>query len=114
RNPARQHSDVSHKTDVTHKTITPAPRIMAENLQLSLVRRESENCIESRGLARAVSTDQSDDAALVDPQIHAIQHDLRAERLAQATRFDARHSVSFHLSFSVSNGACRRRANPRW
>ena len=73
--PARQHGDIGDEADIAHELIALGPGIASEHLQLSLVRGEAENRVERGGLAGAVGTDESEDAALFHAQIDAVQRD---------------------------------------
>ena len=58
------------------------------------IRGETENGVERGALAGAVRTDQSEDAALFDPQINAVERDRCPEGFAQSACFYAGHGVS--------------------
>ena len=92
--PARQHGDIGNEADIAHELIALGPGIASEHLQLSLIRGEAENRVERGGLAGAVGTDESEDAALFDAQIDAVQRDGCAEGLAEAACFYACHGFS--------------------
>ena len=92
--PARQHGDIGNEADIAHELIALGPGIASEHSQLSLVWGEAENRVERGGLAGAVGTDESEDAAFFDPQIDAVQRDGCAEGLAQAAGFYACHGFS--------------------
>ena len=85
------------KRDIAHELIALRPGVASEHLQLSLVGGEAENRVERGGLAGAVGTDESEDAALFDAQIDAVQRDGRAEGLAEAACFYACHGFSAPL-----------------
>ncbi len=95
--PARQHGDIGNEADIAHELIALGPRVASEHLQLSLIRGEAENRIERGGLACAVGTDESEDAALFNTQIDAVQRDRCAERLAETACFYACHGFSAPL-----------------
>ena len=107
--PARQHGDIGDEADIAHELIALGPGIASEHLQLSLIGGEAENRVERGGLAGAVGADESEDAALFDPQIDAVQRDGCAEGLAQAACFYACHGFSApplaHSTFD--RAACR-------
>ncbi len=92
--PARQHGDIGNEADIAHELIALGPGIASEHLQFSLIRGEAENRVERGGLACAVGTDESEDAALFDAQIDAVQRDGCAEGLAEAACFYACHGFS--------------------
>src|ERR1700720_4359708 len=71
------------------------------------MRYEAENGVERRGLARAVGTYQSKDAALFHAQIHTVQRNRCAERLMQSTCFYACHGFS-----ALLYGDSTRRVSP--
>ena len=98
--PARQHGDVGDEADVAHEPVALRPGVAPEHLQLALVGGEAEDRVERGGLARAVGTDEPEDAALFDAQVDAVERDGRAEGLAQAARFDAGHGFSAPLAAS--------------
>ncbi len=85
--PARQHGDIGDEADIAHELIALGPGVASEHLQLALIRGEAENRVERGGLACAVGADESEDVALFDSQIDAVQRDGRAESLAQAACF---------------------------
>ena len=92
--PARQHGDIGDEADIAHELIALGPGVASEHLQFSLIWSEAENRVERGGLAGAVGTDESEDAALFDAQIDAVQRDGCAEGLAQAACFYACHGFS--------------------
>ena len=92
--PARQHGDIGDEADIAHELIALGPGIASEHPQFSLIRGEAENRVERGGLACAVGADESEDAALFDPQIDAVQRDGCAEGLAETACFDACHGFS--------------------
>ena len=85
--PARQLGDIGNETHVAHELIALGPRVASEHPQFSLIGREAENCVQRGGLARAVGSDKSEDAALFNTQIDAVQRDGCAEDLAEAACF---------------------------
>ena len=78
--PARQHGNVGNEADIAHELIAFSPGIATEHLQLSLVRGEAENRVQCGRLAGAVGTDESEDAALFDMQIDAVQREWLRRR----------------------------------
>src|SRR5882724_10509585 len=84
--------------------------IAAERPQFSLIWGEAEDCVERGGLARAVGTDEPENAALFNTQINAVQRDGCAEGLTEAAGFYAGHGVSFppwgNLTWRFSTGRC--------
>ena len=90
-NPARQHGHICYESDFAHEFVAFGPRIATKHFQFSVVRGEPENSIERRCLACAVRADDSDNAALFDMQIDAVQRYSRAEHLAKAACFYRRH-----------------------
>src|SRR5207244_2590244 len=60
----------------------------------SLIWGKAENRVERGRLACAVGPDNSEDAALFDTQIDAVQRDGCAERLTEPTCFYACHGLS--------------------
>src|SRR5260221_14253657 len=85
--PAWQNGDVGNEADIAHELIALYPGIASEHPQLSLVRREAKNGVEGGSLARAIGTDESENAALFHAQVDAVQRDGCAESLAQAACF---------------------------
>src|SRR5713101_6819428 len=85
--PARQHGDIGDEADIAHELIALGPGVASEHLQFALILRKSENRVERGGLARTIGTDESEDMALLDTQIDAVQRDSRAESLSQAVCF---------------------------
>src|SRR5437868_9917424 len=67
--PARQDGNIGNEADIAHELIALGPRVAPQHLQFSLIRGEAENGVERGGLACAVGTDQSEDAALFNTQI---------------------------------------------
>ncbi len=98
--PARQHSDIGNEADVAHELLALRPGISSEHPQLSLIRSQTENRVERGGLARAVGTDESEDATLFNTQIDAVQCNRCAEGLAETACFDACHGLQRSSSFS--------------
>src|SRR5579863_1436789 len=92
--PARQHGDIGNEAHIAHKLIALGPGVAPQYSQLSLIRSKSENRVECGGLTGAVGADQTEDAALLDPQIDAVQRDGCSERFAEAAGFYAGHGVS--------------------
>jgi hypothetical protein len=80
--PAWQNGDVGNEADIAHEPIALLPRIAPEHPQLALVWDKTEDRIEGGGLACAIRTYNSEDAALLDTQINAVERDRRAEGLA--------------------------------
>ena len=110
--PARQHGDVGDEADIAHELIALVPRVAPQHPQFPLVWSESEDRVERGGLARAVGTDQSQDAALFDTQIDAVQRDGCAVGLAQTAGFYACHGFSAPppgVQASTAVGLLRRR-----
>ncbi len=101
--PPWQHRDVGNEADIAHELIALGPGIASEHFQFSLIRREAENRVERGRLAGAVRSDESEDAALFDPQIDAVQRDGCAEGLAQAAGFNDGHD--FGSFFAASDPA---------
>src|SRR5208282_777376 len=98
--PARQHGNVGDEADIAHELIALRPGITPEHSQFSLIWSEAENCVERGGLAGAVRTDQSEDAALFDAQIDAVERDGCAEGLAETAGFNDCHDFgSFSEAF---------------
>src|SRR5208282_4823490 len=88
------------KADLAHELIALGPGVAPQNRQFSLILGEAENRVQRGGLACAVGADESEDAALFDAQIDAVQRDGCAERLAQAACFYDCHCFgSFAASF---------------
>src|ERR1700722_10426421 len=65
---------------------------------MTFVMRKSQNGAQGAGLARAVGTDESDDAACLDLEVGAIQRDVRAVFLRQISSFDERSHNNSHSS----------------
>ena len=89
--PARQHGDIGDEADIAHELIALASRGRVRAPSALPDRGEAENRVERGALAGAVGTDESEDAALFDTQIDAVQRDGCAEGLAQAACFYACH-----------------------
>jgi hypothetical protein len=92
--PSRQHSDVGYEADIAHQLIALGPRVAAQHPQLSMIRSEADYGVERGGLACAVGADDSQDAALFNTQINAVQRNGGAEGLAEATCFYHCHGFS--------------------
>src|SRR5579864_275666 len=92
--PARQHGDIGNEADIAHELIALGPGVASEHLQFSLIWSEAENRVECGRLACSVGTDDSEDAALFNTQIDAVQRDGCAEGLAKAAGFYVRHGFS--------------------
>ncbi len=106
--PARQHGDIGNEADIAHELIALGPGISPEHLQFSLIRGEAENRVERGRLAGAVGADESEDAALFDPQIDAVQRDGWAEGLPKTACFYAGHGFNAPpLDSSRATGALR-------
>ena len=73
--PARQDGNIGNEGDIAHELIARGPGVPSEDLQFSLIGGEAENRIERGGLACAVRSDESEDAALFDAQIDAVERD---------------------------------------
>src|SRR5271165_1821861 len=100
--PARQHGDVGDEADVAHQLVALGPGVAPEHPKVSLIRYEAEDRVQGGALARAVGTDQSEDAPLFDTQIDAVQCDGCAEGLSQAARFyDGHGSEASCASFDA-------------
>src|SRR5688572_15820676 len=65
--------------------------VVAEHPQRSLIRCEAEHRVEEGGLSGAVRADESEDAALFDRQVDAVERDSVTVRLAQVPRLDGGH-----------------------
>src|SRR5262245_28805844 len=83
--PARQDGNVSDEAHIAHELITLCPGVAPEHPEFPLVWSEAENHIERGGLARAVGTDEPQDAALLDSHVNTIQCPGGAKIFAQAT-----------------------------
>src|SRR3954462_13806247 len=70
---------------------------------MSVVWQQTQNGLERGGLARAVGTDEPDDAAFFDTQINAIQRGRGSKLFAQTVRFNACH-VSALLFWEIRFG----------
>ena len=104
--PSWQHRDIRNEADITHELIALGPGIASEHFQFSLIRGEAENRVERGGLACAVRSDKSEDAALFDTQIDAVQRNGCAENLTQAACFDNCHGFgSSSAPFDDRRGA---------
>src|ERR1700735_2038056 len=71
--PARQHGDIGDEADIAREPIALRPGVASKHFQFSLIRREAENRVECGALACAVGADKSEDAALFDASVYAIQ-----------------------------------------
>ena len=100
--PARQHGHIGNETDIAHEPFAIGPGVASQHFEFSLVGNEAEDRVQRGGLAGAVGTDESEDAALFHPQIDAVQRDRRAESFAQAVCFYACHGLA--LLFLASFG----------
>ena len=106
--PAWQHRDIGNETDIAHELIALGPGVASEHLQFSLIGGEAENRIERGGLACAVGTDESENAAFFDPQIDAVQRDRCAVGLAETACFYTCHGFSAPSSqCSTTTGVLR-------
>ena len=92
--PTRQHRNIGDERDIAHKLIALGVRVAAQNLQLTLIGQQAQNRVERCSLARAVGTNEPQDAALFDMQFDAIQRDRRSKLLAETARFYACHDFS--------------------
>src|SRR6266478_6693338 len=92
--PARQHGDIGNEAGVAHELIALGPGVASEYSQFSLIRGEAEDRVERSGLACTVGTDESEDAALCDAQIDAVERDGCAERLTKTVCFYDCHGFS--------------------
>ena len=64
------------------------PGIAAQYSKFALIRSKAKNGVQRSGLSGAVGPDKSENAALFDVKVYAIQRDVCAEGFAQATCFD--------------------------
>src|SRR5687768_5008126 len=85
---------MGNEGDVAHQLIPLGPGVTAEDVQLSLIRSESENRVQCGGLARAVGADQAEDAALFDTEVDAVERDSVPVGFAKAACFDAGHGFN--------------------
>src|ERR1700675_4886434 len=106
--PAREHGDIGNEAGVTHELIALGPWVAPEHPQFSLIWGETENRVEGGGLACAVGTDESEDTALFDTQIDAVERDGCAEGLTKTACFYDCHG------FSVSPCPCPWGESARW
>ncbi len=86
-----KHGNIRDERDISHKLIAFGPRVASEHLQFSLILREAQDRVEGGGLACAVGADESENAALFDVQVDAIECDGCAEGLAKTACFDDCH-----------------------
>src|SRR5215468_11994347 len=101
--PARQHRDIGNEADIAHQVVSCRPWIAAQHPQFSLIGREAQNGVERGGLARAVRTNESQNPALFNSQVHAIQRDGCAKSFAKTAGFNACHgSMAPPLDHSIS------------
>src|SRR5579862_4528126 len=92
--PAREHGDIGDEADVAHQQVALSPGISPQNPEFALIGREAEDGVQGGCLAGAVWADESEDAAVVDTQIHAVECDGGAEAFTQSVSFYARHGFS--------------------
>src|SRR5206468_6192571 len=92
--PARQHGDIGDEADIPHELTALSPGIASEHPQFPIVRSEAQDCIERSGLACAVGTDESENAALFDAQINTVKCDGCAESFAQFAGFYTGHGLA--------------------
>src|SRR5437660_9008014 len=85
--PARKNGDISNEANITHKLIALFPRIAPEHSQFAFIWGEPENGVERSCLACAIRTNQAENAALFNSQIHGIERNRRAEDLAKPACF---------------------------
>src|SRR5580704_7032107 len=113
--PARQDGDVGDEADIAHQLIALGPGIAPEHSQFSLIRSEPENGVERGGLACAVGTDDSEDAAFFNPQIDAVQRDGCTERLSKTACFYNCHGLrSSPEGFDSADFDCASSEDGRW
>src|SRR5262249_32436102 len=107
-NPARQHGYIRNERDVLHEVIALGPWIASQHFQFSLIRSETKNCIERRGFACAIGTDEAENASFFNAQIDPVERNRCAEHLAQAACFYRRHGPTdppFYLSCGLRHRA---------
>src|SRR4051812_2488701 len=75
--PAWQHSNIGYKANVAHQVITRAPRIPPKDVQLALIWSQAKDGVQCGRFTGTVRTDQTNDAALFNPQVHSIKSDRR-------------------------------------
>src|SRR5437868_736543 len=85
--PARQHGDIGNEANIAHELIALGPGIASAYLQFPLVGHEAEDRVQRGSFACAVGTNESEDTALFDAQIDAIESDGPPEPFAQPARF---------------------------
>jgi hypothetical protein len=95
-NPPGQDRHVRDETHVLHQRGALAGGILAEHGQLAVVGCQAEDCLERRGLAGAVGSDQTDDTAGRNFEVDVVDGDGSAITLGQPTGGkDRRHWSSF-------------------
>src|SRR5579864_2567764 len=92
--PARQYRDVGDEADIAHQLVALAPGITPEHLELALVGREPKYCIERGRLARAVGSDEAQNASLFDIQVDAVYGPDASEGLGEPACDDGGHGFS--------------------
>src|SRR5437764_4963675 len=92
--PPWHHGDVGDEANVLHQPVALVPRIATEDPQFSFIGSETENGVERGGLTGAIGTDETEDSALVDPQVDPVQRDCRVESFAETACFYGCHGIS--------------------
>ena len=92
--PAGKHGDIGDEADLRHQPIALGPGIVPQHPQFALEFDQPEHGRKRRALARAIGTDQAQDAAFLDAQIDAVQGHGLAVGLAKIAGFDAGHGFS--------------------
>src|SRR5271166_4938368 len=84
--PARQYGDICDEADIAHKLIAFGRGIAPEHSQFSLIWSQTKNHVERGALPCPIGTDKSEDAALIDTQIDAVERDGCSKRLTKTAR----------------------------
>ncbi len=71
--PAGKDGDVGDEADIAHEVFALLPRVAAEDAQRALEGGEAEDGVERGCLARAVGTDEAEDAAFFDAEIDSVE-----------------------------------------
>jgi hypothetical protein len=70
--PAGQDGDIGDEANVSHQKVALSPGITAEHFEIALIWNQAEDCIQCRGLAGTVRSDEAEYAAFFDAQINAV------------------------------------------
>ena len=111
--PGGEHRDVGDEARLAHERRPVAERLTTEHAKLALVAGESQHGPQGGGLAGAVRTDQTDDAARLDDETHVIERHERAVFLGQAGGTNERCRHRLGSLFSAARRRMRERGGLR-